>query len=220
VIISNFVINLAADKRGSCAKHPRSQRAGGLPCRTWWSGNSGAAVRRSMELWVGCVAGALEEVEYQRLLAEAGFDGIGCGSPLGSTRRGADQIMGAFVRARKRATNRFPVLFLCTGNSARSRWPRPAQLKGRERFTPRAPARAPPIAVNPHGSRRWRVQRALARPRPSRIDGLERESWDCVSRCCDERRSRARLSRQPIMAHWGMPTPPMSRATKPATPRR
>jgi len=57
------------------------------------------AVRRSMELWVGCVAGALEEAEYQRLLAEAGFDGIG----VEPTRvyQGEDQIMGAFVRARK-----------------------------------------------------------------------------------------------------------------------
>ena len=31
------------------------------------------AVRRNMELWVGCVAGALEEQEYRTLLAEAGL---------------------------------------------------------------------------------------------------------------------------------------------------
>jgi SAM-dependent methyltransferase len=31
------------------------------------------AVRRSMELWIGCVAGALEEQEFLRLLAETGF---------------------------------------------------------------------------------------------------------------------------------------------------
>jgi len=35
-----------------------------------------AAVRRSMELWVGCVAGALEEGEYRSKLAAAGFEEI------------------------------------------------------------------------------------------------------------------------------------------------
>ena len=35
-----------------------------------------AEVRRSMELWVGCIAGALEEVDYVKILAKAGFDGI------------------------------------------------------------------------------------------------------------------------------------------------
>jgi nucleoid-associated protein YgaU len=34
-----------------------------------------ADVRRSMELWVGCVAGALEEAEFKALLAEVGFEG-------------------------------------------------------------------------------------------------------------------------------------------------
>ena len=33
-------------------------------------------VRRSMELWVGCVAGALEETEFKALLADVGFEGI------------------------------------------------------------------------------------------------------------------------------------------------
>src|SRR5919197_153467 len=36
-----------------------------------------AAIRRSMELWIGCVAGALEEQEYRDKLAKAGFDAIG-----------------------------------------------------------------------------------------------------------------------------------------------
>ena len=35
-----------------------------------------ASVRRDMELWVGCIAGALEEMEYVKKLAMAGFDGI------------------------------------------------------------------------------------------------------------------------------------------------
>ena len=37
-------------------------------------GDVPAAVRRSMELWVGCVAGALEESEFTRLLADVGFE--------------------------------------------------------------------------------------------------------------------------------------------------
>jgi hypothetical protein len=35
-----------------------------------------AEVRRSMELWVGCIAGALEEMDYVKKLAKAGFDAI------------------------------------------------------------------------------------------------------------------------------------------------
>jgi hypothetical protein len=35
-----------------------------------------AEVRKSMELWVGCIAGALEEMDYVKLLAKAGFDAI------------------------------------------------------------------------------------------------------------------------------------------------
>jgi hypothetical protein len=35
-----------------------------------------AEVRRSMELWVGCIAGALEEMDYVKRLAKAGFDAI------------------------------------------------------------------------------------------------------------------------------------------------
>jgi arsenite methyltransferase len=34
------------------------------------------AIRRSVELWIGCIAGALEEGDYRARLAKAGFDGI------------------------------------------------------------------------------------------------------------------------------------------------
>jgi hypothetical protein len=40
-------------------------------------GEAPAAIRESMLLWVGCVAGALEEDEYRAKLAAAGFTGIG-----------------------------------------------------------------------------------------------------------------------------------------------
>jgi hypothetical protein len=34
------------------------------------------AIRRSMELWVGCIAGALQDTQYQEALGRAGFEGI------------------------------------------------------------------------------------------------------------------------------------------------
>src|SRR5213594_827873 len=75
VIISNCVINLSADKGRVLKEAFRVLRSGGrfavsdVVCR----GEIPDAVRRSMELWVGCIAGALEENEYRRLLTEAGF---------------------------------------------------------------------------------------------------------------------------------------------------
>jgi hypothetical protein len=36
-----------------------------------------AALRQNMEAWVGCLAGALDTAEYERLLLEAGFEGVG-----------------------------------------------------------------------------------------------------------------------------------------------
>src|SRR6266481_5795544 len=103
VIISNCVINLSADKRRVLREAFRVLKPGGrfAVSDVVVRGAVPAAVRRSMELWVGCVAGALEEAEYQRLLAEAGFDGIGVEPTRIYQGEGADQIMGAFVRARK-----------------------------------------------------------------------------------------------------------------------
>ncbi len=79
VIISNCVINLSADKDrvieeafrvlkpgGRLAVSDVVVRGGGIP----------AEIRRSMELWTGCVAGALEESAYRDKLARAGFESI------------------------------------------------------------------------------------------------------------------------------------------------
>ena len=58
-----------------------------------------------MELWVGCVAGALEEVEYRRLLAEVGFEGIGVEPTriyeFDAARAVEGELISAFVRAHK-----------------------------------------------------------------------------------------------------------------------
>src|SRR5437773_666072 len=79
VVISNCVINLSADKRRVLAETFRVLKPGGrfavsdivrrrpLP----------EPVMRSVELWAGCVSGALEENEYRSLLAEVGFRDVG-----------------------------------------------------------------------------------------------------------------------------------------------
>ena len=75
VIISNCVINLSADKRQVLQEAFRVLKPGGrfAVSDVVVRGDVPSAVRQSMELWVGCVAGALEEQEYQRLLTDAGF---------------------------------------------------------------------------------------------------------------------------------------------------
>ncbi len=122
VIISNCVINLSADKARALAEAFRVLKPGGrfAVSDVVLRGTMPAEVRRSMELWVGCVAGALEESEYARLLAEAGFEQIGieptrvyqfddakaflAGAGLNNevlAREVGGRVMGAFIRARK-----------------------------------------------------------------------------------------------------------------------
>ena len=75
VVISNCVINLSGDKRRVLAEAFRVLKPGGrfAVSDIVVRGEVPADVRRSMELWVGCVAGALEEAEFLALLAEVGF---------------------------------------------------------------------------------------------------------------------------------------------------
>jgi SAM-dependent methyltransferase len=122
VIISNCVINLSGDKPRVLAEAFRVLKPGGrfAVSDVVVRGEVPAEVKRSMELWIGCVAGALEESEFIRLLTEAGFED----SSIEPTRvysaadareflsgAGLDadavapqiegRFMGAFVRARK-----------------------------------------------------------------------------------------------------------------------
>jgi SAM-dependent methyltransferase len=79
VIISNCVINLSADKDQVLAEAFRVLKPGGrfAVSDVVIRGNDVPdAMRRSMELWVGCVAGALEEGSYRDKLANAGFESI------------------------------------------------------------------------------------------------------------------------------------------------
>ena len=78
VIISNCVINLSADKDRVFAEALRVLRPGGrlAVSDVVVRGEVPAQIRKSVELWIGCVAGALEEDEYRAKLAKAGFEGI------------------------------------------------------------------------------------------------------------------------------------------------
>ncbi len=122
VIISNCVVNLSADKRKVLTEAFRVLKPGGrfAVSDVVVRGEVPAEVRSSMELWVGCVAGALTEQEFHSLLWEAGFEEIGIeptriyefedarsfltGSGLNPevlAREIGGRIMGAFIRARK-----------------------------------------------------------------------------------------------------------------------
>ena len=78
VIISNCVINLSGDKARVLREAFRVLKPGGrfAVSDVVVKGEVPGDIRKSMELWIGCVAGALEESEYRQLLAGAGFGGI------------------------------------------------------------------------------------------------------------------------------------------------
>ena len=78
VIISNCVINLSGDKDQVLKEAFRVLKPGGrlAVSDVVVRGEVPATIRKSMELWVGCVAGALSEADYRSKLARAGFGKI------------------------------------------------------------------------------------------------------------------------------------------------
>ncbi|HMD98757.1 MAG TPA: arsenite methyltransferase [Terriglobia bacterium] len=78
VIISNCVINLSADKDRVLQEAFRVLKPGGrfAVSDIVVRGEVPAVIRRSVELWVGCMAGALEENAYLAKLARAGFEAV------------------------------------------------------------------------------------------------------------------------------------------------
>ena len=78
VIISNCVINLSSDKDRVLKEAFRVLKPGGrfAVSDVVVRGHVPAEIKKSMELWAGCVAGALSEEDYLDKLAKAGFDNI------------------------------------------------------------------------------------------------------------------------------------------------
>jgi arsenite methyltransferase len=78
VIISNCVINLSADKARVIGEAFRVLKPGGrfAVSDVVVQGELPSDLRTNLEAWVGCIAGALEEQEYRRLLAAAGFEAV------------------------------------------------------------------------------------------------------------------------------------------------
>jgi SAM-dependent methyltransferase len=78
VIISNCVINLSVDKDAVLREAFRVLKPGGrfAVSDVVIRGEVPPEIRRSLELWVGCVAGALQEGDYAAKLKAAGFDAI------------------------------------------------------------------------------------------------------------------------------------------------
>jgi arsenite methyltransferase len=126
VIISNCVINLSADKDRVLREAFRVLKPGGrfAVSDVVTKGDVPAEIRKSVLLWVGCVAGALQDEHYRAKLASAGFEAI----DIETTRvyrvedaraflqaKGIDvaaiapqvdgKFMSAFIRARKPGTS-------------------------------------------------------------------------------------------------------------------
>lgn len=78
VVISNCVINLSADKNRVLQEAFRVLRPGGrfAVSDVVVRGPVPAEIRKNVELWIGCIAGAMDESEYRAKLAGAGFEAI------------------------------------------------------------------------------------------------------------------------------------------------
>jgi len=122
VVISNCVINLSSDKDRVLKEAFRVLKPGGrfAVSDVVVRGEVPAEVRKSMLLWVGCIAGALKDSEYTSKLASAGFEDVDIeptriydieDARVFLSREGIDvdaiatqvqgQFMSAFVRAKK-----------------------------------------------------------------------------------------------------------------------
>jgi len=122
VVVSNCVINLSGDKDRVLREAFRVLKPGGrfAISDVVVRGEVPQRIRKSMELWVGCVAGALSETEYREKLAAAGFESVDieatrvydvndareflCSSGIdadGIAAQVQDKFISAFVRAVK-----------------------------------------------------------------------------------------------------------------------
>lgn len=119
VVISNCVINLSPDKQKTIGEAYRVLRPGGefAVSDIVTRGPIPEEVRNDMEQWTGCLAGALDENDYQELLSKAGFENVEvevtrvlgdkggngdgcCDAPMVVDK---GEFLSAFIRARKPA---------------------------------------------------------------------------------------------------------------------
>lgn len=127
VVISNCVINLSGDKDCVLREAFRVLKPGGrfAVSDVVVNGEVSGEVRKNMELWIGCIAGALRDSDYAAKLAAAGFEAIGieptrvyeiedarqflAGQSIdvdAIAPQIAGKFMSAFIRARKPPTGR------------------------------------------------------------------------------------------------------------------
>jgi SAM-dependent methyltransferase len=99
VVISNCVINLAADKRKVLAEAARVLRPGGrfAVSDVIADDEMDDATRADMQQWTGCIAGALTEDEFRSALTDAGLVDV----EIRRTHRVHERASSAIVRARK-----------------------------------------------------------------------------------------------------------------------
>jgi arsenate reductase len=110
----------------------------------------------------------------------------------------------------RRGNRSLRVLFLCTGNSARSQMAEAIlNAKGKGRFHAESAGSRPAPRVNPFAietMREWQTKWAGHSPRG--IEGLEKEPWDFVITVCDRAKESCPVfPGQPVLAHWGMADP-------------
>ena len=104
----------------------------------------------------------------------------------------------------------FRVLFLCTGNSARSQIAEQVlNRKGRGRFVAESAGSHPAAHVNPYAIETLeRHGYFWTGGRPRGLDGLPEQDWDFVITVCDRAREACPFfPGQPVIAHWRMPDP-------------
>lgn len=101
VIISNCVVNLSPDKDRVLREAFRVLKPGGrfAVSDVVVTGEVPDEVRKSVELWIGCIAGALQDTEYIDKLTRAGFGNI----EIETTRVYDRNFQSAFIRAQKPA---------------------------------------------------------------------------------------------------------------------
>ncbi len=99
VVISNCVINLAADKRKVLSEAARVLRPGGrfAVSDVIADADMDDATRADMQQWTGCIAGALTREEFEQALTDAGLTDI----EVRETHRVHEHATSAIVRARK-----------------------------------------------------------------------------------------------------------------------